>query len=279
MIARRGDRGRLRPLHALPRTVVGRGRPAAASTSPAMAPDGLVDRCRRSADRIRSPVAVVLAGGRSSRMGGGDKSLRAARRPAAACARASPGWRRRSARIAISANGDPARFDAFGLPVLADTIAGYLGPLAGMLAGMQWAARPRRDPYSQHADRHAVLSGRPRRLARRSAAGRRTHRRWPPRTAGAIRPSACGRSTSPAGSRDFLLAGATYKVSAFADACDAVVGRLPDDRACRRAASIRSSTSTASDDLALAETLLAELEAMSSASSASPAGRTPARPR
>ena len=41
--------------------------------------------------------------------------------------------------MAISANGDPARFAAFGLPVLADTVEGYLGPLAGLLAGMQWA--------------------------------------------------------------------------------------------------------------------------------------------
>lgn len=43
--------------------------------------------------------------------------------------------------MAISANGDPARFDAFGLPVLADPIDGQLGPLAGVLAGMQWAGR------------------------------------------------------------------------------------------------------------------------------------------
>jgi len=43
-------------------------------------------------------------------------------------------------RIALSANGDPARFAMFGLPVLADTIQDYPGPLAGVLAGMEWAS-------------------------------------------------------------------------------------------------------------------------------------------
>jgi molybdopterin-guanine dinucleotide biosynthesis protein A len=43
-------------------------------------------------------------------------------------------------RVVINANGDPARFDAFGLPVVPDTIGGFVGPLAGVLAGMRWAA-------------------------------------------------------------------------------------------------------------------------------------------
>jgi molybdopterin-guanine dinucleotide biosynthesis protein A len=42
--------------------------------------------------------------------------------------------------LAINANGDPARFSPFGLPVLADTLAGFPGPLAGVLAGLDWAA-------------------------------------------------------------------------------------------------------------------------------------------
>ena len=42
--------------------------------------------------------------------------------------------------LAISANGDPSRFDAFGLPVLADPLLNFQGPLAGLLAGLQWAA-------------------------------------------------------------------------------------------------------------------------------------------
>ena len=42
--------------------------------------------------------------------------------------------------LALNANGDPARFAAFGLPIVADSIAGNVGPLAGVLAGMEWAA-------------------------------------------------------------------------------------------------------------------------------------------
>jgi molybdopterin-guanine dinucleotide biosynthesis protein A len=43
------------------------------------------------------------------------------------------------AALAISANGDPARFAAFGLAVLPDPVPGFLGPLAGVLAGLRWA--------------------------------------------------------------------------------------------------------------------------------------------
>ena len=43
-------------------------------------------------------------------------------------------------RVIVNANGDPARFAELGLPVTADTIEGFVGPLAGVLAGMRWAA-------------------------------------------------------------------------------------------------------------------------------------------
>ncbi len=43
--------------------------------------------------------------------------------------------------VALNANGDPARFEAFGLPVIRDTVSGFAGPLAGVLAGMEWALR------------------------------------------------------------------------------------------------------------------------------------------
>jgi molybdenum cofactor guanylyltransferase len=43
--------------------------------------------------------------------------------------------------LAVSANGDPTRFQPFGLPILADSIPGFAGPLAGILAGMDWAAQ------------------------------------------------------------------------------------------------------------------------------------------
>lgn len=82
---------------------------------------------------------VILAGGRAMRMGGGDKPLR----PLGG-GRIVDHVRDRlvgqCAPIALNANGDPARFADLGLPVLADTAAGYPGPLAGVLAGLDWAA-------------------------------------------------------------------------------------------------------------------------------------------
>jgi molybdopterin-guanine dinucleotide biosynthesis protein A len=82
---------------------------------------------------------VILAGGRATRMGGGDKGLRPlAGRPLIAhvIARLGP----QVAGLAINANGDPARFAAFGLPVLPDSLPDCPGPLAGVLAGLDWAA-------------------------------------------------------------------------------------------------------------------------------------------
>lgn len=91
------------------------------------------------ADSNRPPVAgVILAGGLARRMGGGDKPLVAvAGRPmlAHAVARLSP----QVAALALNANGDPDRFAAFGLPIIADTVPGFAGPLAGILAGLAWA--------------------------------------------------------------------------------------------------------------------------------------------
>jgi len=84
-------------------------------------------------------LGLVLAGGQARRMGGGDKALlkvggetvlsRTLRRVVPHC-RA----------VALNANGDPARFQAFGLPVIADSVADFAGPLAGVLAGLDWAA-------------------------------------------------------------------------------------------------------------------------------------------
>jgi len=84
-------------------------------------------------------VGVLLAGGLARRMGGGDKPLRAlAGRPILAhvIARA----RTQVSRLVLNANGDPARFAAFDLPVVGDVIAGHAGPLAGVLTGLEWAA-------------------------------------------------------------------------------------------------------------------------------------------
>lgn len=84
-------------------------------------------------------AGIILAGGLSRRMGGGDKGLRLlAGRPILdhVIARARP----QVAELALNANGDPARFADYGLPVVADSIEGFAGPLAGVLAGLDWAA-------------------------------------------------------------------------------------------------------------------------------------------
>lgn len=84
-------------------------------------------------------AGVILAGGQASRMGGGDKGLLPVHgRPMLAhvIERLSP----QVARLALNANGDPARLAAFALPVLADPMPGFPGPLAGVLAAMDWAA-------------------------------------------------------------------------------------------------------------------------------------------
>ena len=85
------------------------------------------------------PPAIILAGGRSTRMGGGDKGLReigGERLIDRVIARIDP----QCGPIALNANGDPARFADLGLPVLPDSLPDHPGPLAGVLAGMDWAA-------------------------------------------------------------------------------------------------------------------------------------------
>ncbi len=82
---------------------------------------------------------VILAGGRATRMGGGDKGLHMlGNRPLLShvIARLAP----QCGPMAINANGDPARLSAFGLPVLPDPLPDFPGPLAGVLAGLDWAA-------------------------------------------------------------------------------------------------------------------------------------------
>jgi molybdopterin-guanine dinucleotide biosynthesis protein A len=84
-------------------------------------------------------AGVILAGGLARRMGGGDKALLRLGGEtllARVIARLKP----QVGEIVLNANGDPARFAEFGLPVVADTVAGFAGPLAGVLAGMRWAA-------------------------------------------------------------------------------------------------------------------------------------------
>lgn len=89
-------------------------------------------------------LGVVLAGGLGRRMGGGDKPTRVIGGRTMlehVIERLGP----QCDGLVLNANGDPVRFARFGLPVVADTIEGYPGPLAGMLAALDWTADNRPD--------------------------------------------------------------------------------------------------------------------------------------
>lgn len=88
---------------------------------------------------MKQPLGVILAGGRATRMGGGDKGLLDLRGKSIlthVIERLEP----QVAGLALNANGDTSRFANIGLPVLADSVADFPGPLAGVLAGLDWAA-------------------------------------------------------------------------------------------------------------------------------------------
>ena len=84
-------------------------------------------------------LGLVLAGGLARRMGGGDKALIRIG-GAAILDRVLAVLRGRCDPIILNANGDPARFARYGLPVIADSVPDFAGPLAGILAGLDWAA-------------------------------------------------------------------------------------------------------------------------------------------
>ncbi|MGV6803488.1 MAG: molybdenum cofactor guanylyltransferase MobA [Ruegeria sp.] len=91
------------------------------------------------ATEVSCPPGVILAGGLATRMGGGDKGLLQLGDQSLldhVVDRLAP----QVEGMALNANGDPARFAELGLPVLRDSIEGYAGPLAGVLAGLDWAA-------------------------------------------------------------------------------------------------------------------------------------------
>ncbi|MDA8587279.1 molybdenum cofactor guanylyltransferase MobA [Rhodobacteraceae bacterium] len=88
---------------------------------------------------MSQPLGVILAGGQARRMGGGDKGLLSLGKGSIldqVIDRIEP----QVAGLALNANGDPERFVSLGLPVLSDSIDGFAGPLAGVLAGLDWAA-------------------------------------------------------------------------------------------------------------------------------------------
>ena len=90
--------------------------------------------------RAPGVCGVLLAGGQSRRMGGGDKTLRKLGDRTIlqhVIDRAAP----QVERLVLNANGDPHRFADARLPVAPDVVDGFAGPLAGVLTGMEWAAQ------------------------------------------------------------------------------------------------------------------------------------------
>lgn len=88
---------------------------------------------------MKQPVGVILAGGLASRMGGGDKGLLPLG-DSTLLDQIIDRLRPQVADLALNANGDAERFLALGLPVIPDSVDGFAGPLAGVLAGLDWAA-------------------------------------------------------------------------------------------------------------------------------------------
>jgi molybdenum cofactor guanylyltransferase len=90
-------------------------------------------------DDLGPILGFMLAGGLSMRMGGGDKCLRLLGGKtllARIVERLGP----QVTRLALNANGDPKRFAEYSLAVVPDSVTGFVGPLAGVLAGLDWAA-------------------------------------------------------------------------------------------------------------------------------------------
>ncbi|MEO0939011.1 MAG: molybdenum cofactor guanylyltransferase MobA [Pseudomonadota bacterium] len=88
---------------------------------------------------MNQPLGLILAGGKATRMGGGDKGrlmLRGRSLFDHVLERLAP----QVAALALNANGDPARFADLNLPVIPDSLPDHPGPLAGILAGLDWAA-------------------------------------------------------------------------------------------------------------------------------------------
>jgi len=188
---------------------------------------------------------IILAGGAGRRMGGADKALlQLAGRPLLShvIERFAP----QVAGLALSANGDPARFAGFGLTVLPDEAR--LGPLSGVLAGLRHAAALGADAVVSVPVDSPFLPGdlapqlclaaetSPTGLAIAAAGGRDqpVFALWPVGLAAAL--------------AGFLASDAKPKITDFTAAHGAAVARFRDEAAFRNL--------NTPDDLALAETLL-----------------------
>jgi len=86
---------------------------------------------------LSSIAGAILAGGLSRRMGGGDKGL-ALLQGQPLIGHVVAALRAQVSRLVLNANGDPGRFERFGLPVIADSLPGFPGPLAGVLAVLDY---------------------------------------------------------------------------------------------------------------------------------------------
>ncbi len=89
--------------------------------------------------KTSKPLGLILAGGLARRMGGGDKA-RVTIGSRTILDRVLARMQPQCSRLVLNANGDPARFADTGLPVVPDSVPDYAGPLAGILAGLDWAA-------------------------------------------------------------------------------------------------------------------------------------------
>ncbi|MFZ5930734.1 MAG: molybdenum cofactor guanylyltransferase MobA [Pseudomonadota bacterium] len=97
--------------------------------------------------QVTTIIGVLLAGGQSARMGGGDKCLRLLGGQSLldrAIARARP----QVDELLLNTNGDVTRFSGIDLPIIPDSIEGYAGPLAGILSVLEWARAER--PHCTH---------------------------------------------------------------------------------------------------------------------------------
>ena len=117
-------------------------------------------------------IGAILTGGRATRLGGGDKGLLTVG-GRTIIERVAGVFRPHCRLVILNANGDPARFAAFRLPVVADSVPDQAGPLAGILAAMDWAAAqspPAEQVFTAPGDTPFLPSD----LVPRLAAARRT---------------------------------------------------------------------------------------------------------
>jgi molybdopterin-guanine dinucleotide biosynthesis protein A len=108
-------------------------------TEPTAAESTKAEGAAAEAAAAAETFGLVLAGGLARRMGGGDKALIRIGKETI-LDRALATFAPQCAGVVLNANGDATRFARFGLPVVADDVAGFAGPLAGILAGLDWVA-------------------------------------------------------------------------------------------------------------------------------------------